>query len=113
MGVSRGSSQDLLHAITFYKYALRILLEVHEDDEDSTELLLLALYNNLGHASIQLFHVDDAEYYIRCLREELGMDDGDDTFAGAAELPMISDEDYELFCFNVALPVEFIVAPAA
>ena len=108
-GVLRGNSQNLMNAMRLYKYSFRILQEVTED-EDSAELLLLALYNNMGHASFQLFHLDEAEHYVKCLREEMGLSDSNPL--GAA-LPTIEDDDYDFFCFNVAIRVELMGAPAA
>jgi hypothetical protein len=108
-GVLRGNSQNLINAMTLYKYSFRILEEVTED-EDSTELLLLALFNNMGHASFQLFHLDEAEHYVKCLREEMGISDSNPL--GAA-LPTIDDDDYDFFCFNVAIRIELMGAPAA
>ena len=108
-GVFQGNSENLTNALRLYKYAFRILQEV-KADTDSTQLLLLALYNNMGHASFQLFHLDEAEHYVTCLRGEMGLSDSEPL--GAA-LPTIEDDDYDFFCFNVAIRVELMGAPAA
>lgn len=113
-GVYYGNSSNLVNALSLYKYSFRILQEL-EPATDSTQLLCLALYNNMGHASFQLFHLDEAEFYVRCLREEMGLpedDDVNDDFLGA-DLSTIEDEDYDFFCFNVAIRVELMGAPAA
>jgi hypothetical protein len=111
-GVLRGNSQNLFDALRLYKFACRILLEIaNVDDANSTELLRLALYNNMGHVSFQLCHLVDADYYVNCLREEMGLAD-DDKVLGAP-LPTVSDDDYDFFCFNVTIRVEFMGAPAA
>lgn len=109
-GVLRGNSTNLTNALKLYKYAYRILQQRRAEEADSTELLLLALYNNMGHASYQLFHLEEAVHYVKCLREQMGLSDSEN--AGAI-LPTIEDEDYDFFCFNVAIRVELMGAPAA
>jgi hypothetical protein len=110
-GVLRGNSQSVYDALRMYKFACRILLEIADvDDANSTELLRLALYNNMGHVSFQLCQLADADYYVKCLRQEMGVTDDD--ILGAA-LPTISDDDYDFFCANVTIRVELMGAPAA
>jgi len=109
-GVCRqGDSQNLNNARMLYKYAFRILQEGNFE-MDSIQLLWLALYNNLGHVSFQLFHLEEAGHYVKCLRAEMGLSDEDDL---GATLPTIEDDDYDFFCFNVAVHVELMGAPAA
>ena len=115
-GVLHGNSGNLLNALNLYKYSFRILQELATEAE-SVQLLYLALYNNLGHASFQLFHLDEAEFYVKCLREEMGMPEDDGVYNNdevlGADLSTIEDEDYDFFCFNVAIRVELLGAPAA
>lgn len=116
-GVFHGNTGNFTNALNLYKYAFRILQEL-ETEVDSVQLLYLALYNNMGHASFQLFHLDEAHFYVKCLREEMGLpendddDDDDDALLGA-DLSTIEDDDYDFFCFNVAIRVELMAAPAA
>ncbi|CAB9522806.1 expressed unknown protein [Seminavis robusta] len=110
-GVLRGNSKNLMNAMRLYKYACRILLEVVDDDDtSSTELLRLALFNNISHVCFQLCHLADAQLYVKCLRDEMGL--SDDEPLGAA-LPTVTDDDYDFFCFNVTIRVESMGAPAA
>ena len=114
-GVFHGNSGNMVNALNLYKYAFRILQEL-ETEVDSVQLLYLALYNNMGHASFQLFHLDEADFYVKCLRGEMGLAeddaDDDDELLGA-DLSTIEDDDYDFFCFNVAIRVELLGAPAA
>lgn len=109
MGLNRGSSKNLNNGLMLYKFSYRILREAM-DEGGSTALLTLALYNNMGHASFQLFQLEEATHYVKCLREEMGLSDND---SFGADLPTIDDEDYDFFSFNLAIQVELTAAPAA
>ena len=104
-----GDSQDLIRALRMYEAAFRIIRD-QPDANGSTALLVLALCNNLGHVNFQLFRLDDAKHCVKCLREEMGLSD-ENPFG--SELPLLEDEDYNFFSFNLAIQVELTAAPAA
>jgi tetratricopeptide (TPR) repeat protein len=53
--VHLGLSKDLPKALKLYKMAIEIISESR-----STNILLCAIWNNMGHIHIQLFHLDEA-----------------------------------------------------
>jgi len=102
-------SQSLHLAAKFYTMALEVLEESSCQDGTSSEvlLLLLSLYNNLGHIQCHFFNVKEAQQCVEWLRNLVNA-------KSVLLLPHLREE-HSFFCLSLLIPPgsEFSLAPAA
>lgn len=107
--IKQTQTQSLHLAAKFYTMALQVLEDSYCQDGSSSELLLLllALFNNLGHIHCHLFNVPEAQRCVEWLRSLV-------TAKSLLLLPDMRDE-HSFFCMSILIPPgsEFALAPAA
>jgi len=99
---TKEKQEILVKACKFYDFAIQILQQQkHNRSQDVEELLVLALFYNLGHAYAQLFVLDKAQGYLDFCRQIL-QDTMSESSCGTVTTSL-HDEDHSFFYLHVTL----------